>query len=139
MEDNRFLLGIERRQSIPTKLEWYKTARSNGYFPLSFNFLYIRQDRYIQCSYCGKWVHEKKLTRDHVYPKSLGGQIKTPSCLQCNIDKDNMKPIEWAIHAHKNNLDFAEDIYAESGYFNNAEIDWKITKKSGNIVRAALV
>ena len=37
------------------------------------------------------------MTRDHVWPKSLGGYLKAPSCQPCNIAKEDLKPIEWAI------------------------------------------
>lgn len=79
------------------KKDWYRAARASGHFPLTFNFIFIRQDRHIQCSYCGRFIHEKSITRDHVWPKSKGGIIKTPCCLPCNIDKEDMKPIEFAV------------------------------------------
>lgn len=85
----------------------YRAAIGSGHFPLNFNFLLIRNEKFTQCSYCGSFVHEKKLTRDHVYPKSKGGLIKTPCCMSCNVDKEDMLPIEWAIHASKTNRDLA--------------------------------
>lgn len=114
MEDNRYLIHVGRREKIPPSLEWYKTARGSGHYPLTFNFVFVRQDRHVLCSYCGKWVHYKNLTRDHVYPKSLGGYLKTPCCLVCNVYKEDRRPIEWAIFAYENGLDIAENVYEET-------------------------
>ena len=113
MEDNRELVAND---FYPSRLEWYKAARGSGHYPLTFNFLFIRQDRHVQCSYCGVWIHERKVTKDHVYPKSLGGYIKTPCCLACNIYKADRKPIEWAVFAQKHNLDLVDDIFTERTY-----------------------
>lgn len=85
----------------------YRAARGSGHFPLTFNFVFLRDGRFIQCSYCGTFVYYRSITRDHVYPKSKGGLIKTPACIDCNIAKENMKPIEWALYAYNNNLDLA--------------------------------
>jgi len=82
---------------MSSRKDWYKAARGTGHFPLTFNFIFIRQDKFAQCSYCGRWVHEKKITRDHVWPKSRGGLIKAPSCIECNIAKESKLPIEFAI------------------------------------------
>jgi 5-methylcytosine-specific restriction endonuclease McrA len=88
------------------KKDWYRAARASGHYPLTFNFIFIRQDKYVQCSYCGVFIHEKALTRDHVYPKSRGGLIKTPACLSCNIAKEDMSPIEWALYATQEGIAF---------------------------------
>ena len=85
--------------------DWYRTARGSGHYPLTFNFIFIKTDKAVQCSYCGRFIPEKKLTRDHVYPKSKGGIIKTPSCSPCNIEKEDMLPIEWALYCYKNSID----------------------------------
>lgn len=85
----------------------YRAAMNTGHFPLNFNFLLIRNEKFIQCSYCGVFVHDKKITRDHIYPKSRGGIIKTPACMSCNVDKEDMLPIDWAIHASKEGRDLA--------------------------------
>jgi len=67
------------------------------YYPMNFNFLFRTQDNLWQCSYCGKFIERKDLSRDHVYPKSHGGGSTTVCCLTCNDLKKNMKPIEFAI------------------------------------------
>lgn len=87
--------------------DWYRAAQITGHFPLNFNFVFARLDKAIQCSYCGKPVYEKNLTRDHVYPKSKGGIVKTPCCLQCNIRKEDMKPIEFAVWFSKHGFDLS--------------------------------
>jgi hypothetical protein len=85
----------------------YKAATHSGNFPLTFNFVFLKDGRYIQCSYCGIFVYYRTITRDHVYPKSRGGLIKAPACVDCNVAKENMLPIEWAIYASKYKLDVA--------------------------------
>jgi hypothetical protein len=85
----------------------FRSSIQSGHFPLTFNFVYRRDGRYIQCCYCGIYVYYRNITRDHVYPKSRGGTHKAPACVGCNIAKENMLPIEWAIHASERGLDFA--------------------------------
>jgi hypothetical protein len=95
------------------KKDWYRAARASGHYPLTFNFVFIKQDKHIQCSYCGIWIHEKKVTRDHVYPKSKGGLIKTPCCIRCNQSKEDRKPIEWALYASDLGIGFDTNVYKE--------------------------
>jgi hypothetical protein len=92
---------------VGRKKDWIKAARGSGYYPLTFNFILGMNGRTVQCSYCGTWVNEKVVTRDHVYPKSRGGIIKTPACEPCNTLKEDMLPIEWAIFASKRGLGIA--------------------------------
>jgi hypothetical protein len=87
--------------------DWYRSARRTGYFPLTFNFVFIKDDKYIQCSYCGMFIYCKDITKDHVYPKSKGGEMKTPACMNCNVVKEDMLPIDWAIFASKHGIDIA--------------------------------
>lgn len=101
----------------------YRAARGSGYFPLTFNFIFLRDGKYIQCSYCGIFIYHRRITRDHVYPKSRGGFLKAPACERCNIAKENMLPIEWAKYAYRKNLDIAlipigaEYLYSDTGEF----------------------
>ncbi len=88
------------------KKDWLRTARGSGHYPLSFNFVLAKCERFVLCSYCGGPVPEKELTRDHVYPKSKGGIIKAPACEPCNIAKQDMYPIQWALYALEMELDF---------------------------------
>jgi len=77
--------------------DWLRAARSSGHYPLSFNFVLQKDMKFMQCSYCGTSVSNGNVTRDHTYPKSQGGMIKTPCCINCNIIKEDMRPIEFAI------------------------------------------
>ena len=103
----------------------YRAARGTGHFPLTFNFVYLRDGRYVQCAFRGKFVYFRNITRDHVYPKSKGGTLKAPACMDCNIAKENMLPIEWARYAYKHNLDIAtiplgsDYLYGELAYTRN--------------------
>ena len=69
----------------------------SGFYPYEYNFLLGARDGKIQCSYCGVFFGTRNITRDHVYPKSRGGQFTTPACYNCNETKANMLPIEWAL------------------------------------------
>lgn len=44
-----------------------------------------------KCFYCGS----KKQSLDHFYPKSLGGKLKVPCCLECNRKKGCLIPEKW--------------------------------------------
>lgn len=81
--------------------DWLRSARGSGHYPLSFNFVLQIDTKFVQCSYCGVAIPVKQVTRDHVYPKSKGGIIKTPCCLSCNEMKEDMKPIEFALWSYK--------------------------------------
>jgi hypothetical protein len=87
------------------KKDWLKTARGSGHYPMSFNFVHQISTKFVQCSYCGCDVPDKDVTRDHVYPKSKGGVIKAPCCINCNIVKEDKKPIEWALFAFEMGYD----------------------------------
>jgi len=67
-----------------------------GFYPYTYNFVQRIRGEYAQCSYCGTFVLMRDMTRDHVWPKSLGGEITTTACYRCNTKKKDMKPIEWA-------------------------------------------
>src|SRR5665811_1461187 len=86
------------------RTSWLFAARITGNFPFDFHFFeHVRTSR-IQCSYCGRFLPLEAMTRDHIYPKSLGGTYTTPSCNPCNIAKENMLPIQWAIFATENDI-----------------------------------
>lgn len=69
----------------------------SGFYPYEYNFLLGRRDGYVQCSYCGDFFTTKLITRDHVFPKSKGGQVTSPACYPCNEKKADKLPIQWAI------------------------------------------
>ena len=70
-----------------------------GFFPYNFNFVFGKRGETAQCSYCGKFLLMRQMTRDHVWPKSLGGIITTTACYECNFKKKNVKPIDFAVWA----------------------------------------
>lgn len=74
----------------------YDFARK-GFYPYTYSFTQKVRTDTAQCSYCGKFVLMREMTRDHVWPKSLGGEITTTACSECNTRKRDMKPIEFAI------------------------------------------
>jgi hypothetical protein len=63
------------------------------------------------------FTNARDITKDHVYPKSKGGEIKTPACMPCNVVKEDMLPIDFAIYAFKHGIDIATIPigYLESG------------------------
>lgn len=51
-----------------------------------------------KCTYCKRIMHawtETHPTRDHVLPKSRGGQVTVLTCYQCNQMKSNALPEDW--------------------------------------------
>ena len=92
---------------VSRRRDWLRAARGSGHYPLSFNFVLQIDTRFVQCSYCGIAIPNKEVTRDHVYPKSRGGIIKTPCCIDCNIIKEDMKPIEFAVWYSKSGFGIA--------------------------------
>jgi 5-methylcytosine-specific restriction endonuclease McrA len=72
-------------------------ALKRGYFPYNFNFVKGHRGDLAQCSYCGRFLSMKQMTRDHIYPKSLGGIVTTTACYDCNREKKDLKPIEYGL------------------------------------------
>ncbi len=87
--------------------DWLSAIRHSGNYPLTFNFVLQRIGHHIQCAYCGRFINEKRITRDHSWPKSKGGIIKVPSCRPCNEAKANMKPIDFGLWWAKEGRDIA--------------------------------
>ena len=52
-----------------------------------------------KCAYCGKEVHPKYLTMDHIVPVVRGGRTRRSNvvtcCRDCNSRKKHMLPVEW--------------------------------------------
>lgn len=86
-----------------------------AFFPMDFSFIHKSQTKLFQCAYCGAFIPEKLLSRDHVYPKSKGGNSTTASCTDCNTIKKDMLPIEWAVYAANMNYDIAPTLYKGVG------------------------
>lgn len=75
----------------------YKEGRWNIHDLLEFNVEKIRQNNY--CWYCGKELEPSKLTKDHVFPSSKGGDNDMDNiimvCKTCNSSKGDMDLFEW--------------------------------------------
>lgn len=84
-------------------------ALRKGFYPYNYNFVLGFRGEVAQCYICGNFVLMKEMTRDHTYPKSLGGVITSTSCNRCNSKKRNLRSIEWAIESL--NHDFVYDRY----------------------------
>ncbi|MGE4520851.1 MAG: HNH endonuclease [Desulfobacteraceae bacterium] len=52
------------------------------------------------CHYCGRFFSPDELTMDHCVPLSRGGKSTKGnlvcSCKECNNNKKNLLPMEWA-------------------------------------------
>jgi 5-methylcytosine-specific restriction endonuclease McrA len=108
--DQNKWVWVDIRESDPLKDQYirkkYRNLK-NGFYPYEFNFLYYVKEAELSCSYCGIKLPSRKLTRDHIYPKSKGGCFTTPCCGLCNQAKGDMKPIEWALFYSERELDIA--------------------------------
>jgi hypothetical protein len=81
----------------------YKEGRWNIHDLLEFNVAKIQQNNY--CWYCGKEMGPSKLTKDHVFPRSKGGDNDMDNiimvCKTCNSSKGNMDLFEWYAEVRK--------------------------------------
>jgi hypothetical protein len=90
---------IDIYKPIKKIIGFVNQALKRGFFPYSFNFVFGKRGETAQCSYCGRFFLMREMTRDHIWPKSLGGIITTTACYECNTKKKDKKPIEFAIWA----------------------------------------
>lgn len=83
---------------------------------LSRNNIYTRDN--FTCMYCGKQPGIKRLTLDHVIPKSRGGDFSwgniVTCCLDCNWVKANMTPEEARMPLL--NVPKAPKVYARNSF-----------------------
>lgn len=81
----------------------YKEGRWNIHDLLEFNVAKIQQNNY--CWYCGKEMEPSKLTKDHVFPRSKGGDNDMDNiimvCKTCNSSKGDMDLFEWYAEVRK--------------------------------------
>lgn len=81
----------------------YKEGRWNIHDLLEFNVEKIRKNNY--CWYCGKELEPSKLTKDHVFPRSKGGDNDMDNiimvCKTCNSSKGDMDLFEWYAEVRK--------------------------------------
>ena len=75
----------------------YKESRWNIHDLLENNLAKIQCNNY--CWYCGKEVEPSKLTKEHVFPRSKGGDNDMDNiimvCKSCNSSKGDMDLFEW--------------------------------------------
>lgn len=64
-----------------------RLGRKFNHFVMSFK----KRDRepWDCCFYCGDELHIDNRTKDHIYPKCLGGKVVVPCCAGCNKRKKN--------------------------------------------------
>jgi hypothetical protein len=71
---------------------------AKNYSPPYSNRLLFQRDHYT-CLYCGEHYSPHKLTRDHIIPRSRGGDDgfanSATACKACNHAKGNRTPEEW--------------------------------------------
>lgn len=86
---DRIVKGVEKVFRTPAVLVLMKVVRSvyKGKVPFSKKNVLIR-DRF-SCAYCGR--SGKRLTVDHVIPRSKGGKTDFDNCVACCRDCNNKK------------------------------------------------
>lgn len=81
----------------------YTEGRWNIHDLLEFNVTKIQQNNF--CWYCGMEMEPSKLTKDHVFPRSKGGDNDMDNiimvCKTCNSSKGNMDLFEWYAEVRK--------------------------------------
>ena len=94
---NRFFLAVKELR-LSGRLFLSCSRKTVSLKPISAVVRKKRPVKGQKCVYCG--TKAKKITRDHVIPKSKGGE-STPenmvwACLVCNFAKADRTPEEWA-------------------------------------------
>ena len=81
----------------------YKNGCWNIHDLMEFNVAKIRCNDY--CWYCGKKMEPSLLTKDHVFPRSKGGNNDMDNiimvCKACNSGKGNMDLLKWYFEIRK--------------------------------------
>lgn len=81
----------------------YKEGRWHIHDLLNENVSKIQQNDV--CWYCGKAMSPKQLTKDHVFPRSKGGDNNMDNiimtCKACNSSKGNMDLFKWYAEVRK--------------------------------------
>ena len=88
------------------------------------------RDRF-RCQYCGERVHGRRLTFDHVKPRSLGGVTEwknvVAACDPCNLRKANrldMRPLRDAGRADVARTDCGEADAFPPNYLHESWLDY---------------
>lgn len=81
----------------------YREGKWNIHDLMEFNVSKIQNNNY--CWYCGKEMEPFKLTKDHVFPRSKGGDNDMDNiimvCKSCNSSKGNMDLFKWYAEVRK--------------------------------------
>ena len=81
----------------------YKEGRWNIHDLLEFNIAKIQKNDF--CWYCGKKIEPSKLTKDHVFPRTKGGNNDMDNiimvCKECNSSKGKKDLFEWYAEVRK--------------------------------------
>jgi hypothetical protein len=81
----------------------YKEGKWSIHDLLDLNVAKIQQNDY--CWYCGKKMSPVNLTKDHVFPRSKGGENDMDNiimvCKNCNSSKGDMDLFEWYAEVRK--------------------------------------
>lgn len=107
------LCMIGKAQAIETYQKEIKSVKESfklpavivlsRYVKFHFKIMTVRREDIMlrdknQCQYCGKSLPKNKLTLDHIYPKSRGGQNTwlnlVAACKKCNQKKGDRTPKE---------------------------------------------
>ena len=81
----------------------YKEGHWNIHDLIEFNVSKIQHNNY--CWYCGKEMESTLLTKDHVFPRSKGGDNNIDNiimvCKSCNSSKGKMDLFKWYAEVRK--------------------------------------
>lgn len=96
--------GVKRTFKVPKTLKLFKRHKQTYFIKFNRENLFKR-DNY-QCQYCLTILPSKKLTLDHVYPKSKGGKTSWKNivacCRPCNEKKGDklLSQIDMKLNTH---------------------------------------
>lgn len=82
-EANKVKADLRKRRKGPTPIFH---DQAEGYYFMPDSSIYC-------CFYCG--CRGERCTRDHFWPKSIGGIVMVYACRICQISKANKLPDEW--------------------------------------------
>lgn len=103
-EYEREIKGVSINVRQPAVIRLLKLVRTNR-----MNIKFSRRNIFLRdnytCQYCGRQFEAKKLTCDHIIPRSRGGTAEwtniVTSCIQCNLSKSDKLPEEVDMRPRK--------------------------------------
>lgn len=102
---------------------------------LSMNGLSIYDNKTLgdrHCWYCGEWLFEGIRTKDHFYPKRLGGKLKVRCCKNCNGIKSHMTPLRFIEYLQELKADHPAKEFGYDRRINATQSLWDRVKWSLN-------